>query len=87
MATGRAVAGGTAGDATFGLRIGGMSCASCVAHVEKAILAVPGVAEASVNLATERAEVRFTTAPDAAAVAKAVTAAGYEVGEETTDSA
>ena len=37
----------------------GMTCASCVSRVEKAIRAVPGVTEASVNLATERADVRF----------------------------
>ncbi len=39
--------------------IKGMSCASCVARVEKAIRDAPGVASASVNLATERAEVGF----------------------------
>ncbi len=70
---------------TIGLRIGGMSCASCVSHVEKAIAAVPGVVAANVNLATERAEVRFSGQADGAAVATAVTAAGYEVGEETTE--
>ena len=35
----------------------GMTCASCVSHVEKALVHTPGVASASVNLATERAEV------------------------------
>ncbi len=70
---------------TIGLRVGGMTCASCVAHVEKAISAVPGVVAAHVNLATERAEVRFAAAPDAIAVAKAITGAGYEIGEETTE--
>ena len=35
----------------------GMTCASCVRRVEKAIAAVPGVESASVNLATERADV------------------------------
>ena len=39
------------------LQIGGMTCASCVARVEKALSAVPGVESASVNLATERADV------------------------------
>lgn len=39
------------------LVIGGMTCASCVARVEKALKAVPGVVSASVNLATERAAV------------------------------
>ena len=41
------------------LQIGGMTCASCVGRIEKALRAVPGVAEASVNLATERASVRY----------------------------
>ena len=40
------------------LPIEGMSCASCVARVERALRAVPGVAEASVNLATESATLR-----------------------------
>ena len=44
---------------TIELRIGGMHCASCVARVEEALAAVPGVREASVNLATERARVRL----------------------------
>ena len=70
---------------TIGLRVGGMTCASCVAHVEKAISAVPGVVAAHVNLATERADVRFAGTPDAVAVAKAITGAGYEIGEETTE--
>ena len=43
--------------------VGGMTCASCVAHVEKALKAVPGVLEASVNLATERASVRALSGP------------------------
>src|SRR3546814_8761823 len=43
--------------ATINLSIGGMTCASCVGRVERAIKAVPGVTEAAVNLATERATV------------------------------
>jgi Cu+-exporting ATPase len=58
--------------------ISGMTCASCVARVEKAIRAVPGVVDAGVNLATERASVRGTAAPDA--VLAAVRKAGYEGG-------
>ncbi|MBO6890828.1 MAG: copper-translocating P-type ATPase [Roseibium sp.] len=42
---------------TFQLTIDGMSCASCVGRVEKSLRAVPGVVDAKVNLATERAEV------------------------------
>ena len=43
---------------TIELSVGGMTCASCVAHVEKALKATPGVVDASVNLATERAEAK-----------------------------
>ena len=38
--------------------IEGMTCASCVARVEKSLLKVPGVTSATVNLATERATVQ-----------------------------
>jgi Cu+-exporting ATPase len=41
--------------------IGGMTCASCVSRVEKALKKVPGVQEATVNLATESA--RIVVAP------------------------
>ncbi|MDX3925163.1 MAG: heavy metal translocating P-type ATPase [Shinella sp.] len=60
----------------FGIE--GMTCASCVLRVEKAIAAVPGVASANVNLATERATVQFDGIPDAQAVLKAIEKAGYE---------
>ncbi|MFT4102799.1 MAG: heavy metal translocating P-type ATPase [Burkholderiaceae bacterium] len=64
------------GTATISLPIEGMSCVSCVGRVERALKAVPGVSEATVNLATERATVRGVAGTDAliAAVAKA----GYE---------
>ena len=41
------------------MNIGGMTCATCVAHVSKAIEGVPGVKSATTNLATERATVKF----------------------------
>ena len=69
--------------AGFSLGIEGMSCASCVARVEKAIAAAPGVASASVNLATQRAEVVFSGAPDIAAVVAAIGKAGYGATVET----
>ncbi len=59
------------------LKIEGMTCASCVARVEKAIRAVPGVADASVNLATERATVRFSDQPSVDALVRAVRHVGY----------
>jgi P-type Cu+ transporter len=56
--------------------ISGMTCASCVARVEKAIKAVPGVRDASVNLATERAAVQGEGL-DLQAILSAVEQAGY----------
>ncbi|KVR15505.1 copper-transporting ATPase [Burkholderia ubonensis] len=67
-------------DAALGaieLDIGGMTCASCAGRVEKALSNVPGVARASVNLATERATVHGAAPLDPAALIAAVTAAGY----------
>ncbi|WP_083203731.1 heavy metal translocating P-type ATPase [Ensifer adhaerens] len=61
----------------------GMTCASCVARVEKAIRAVPGVTEASVNLATERADVRFDAGTKSADIVKAIENAGYGAAEDT----
>jgi Cu+-exporting ATPase len=63
------------------LPIEGMTCASCVRRVEKAIAKVPGVQEANVNLATEQAKVIFD--PDVAdlgGISAAVERAGYKVG-------
>ncbi len=59
------------------LEIEGMHCASCVARVEQALAEVPGVRSASVNLATERAEVIAGAAVTAAALEEAVRQAGY----------
>src|SRR5579883_2078869 len=44
------------------LAVEGMTCASCVARIERKLGKVPGVAEASVNLATEQAHVRYDPA-------------------------
>ena len=43
------------------IAVGGMTCAACSARVEKALNAAEGVIEASVNLATEKATVRYNT--------------------------
>jgi len=64
---------------TLDLGIGGMTCASCVARVERALQKVPGVQVASVNLATESARVVAASADDLdARLRRAVRAAGYE---------
>lgn len=65
------------------LVIEGMTCASCVARVEKALQAVPGVSRASVNLATEKASVAGSAS--AAALIGAVQAAGYAAHEVQPD--
>lgn len=57
------------------LTVGGLTCAGCVGRVERALRAVPGVTEANVNLATERASIHGT-APAEILVA-AVIEAGY----------
>jgi Cu+-exporting ATPase len=62
------------------LAIGGMHCASCAGRVEKALAAVPGVVEAHVNIATERATVKHVRgAAGRAELTEAVRSAGYEV--------
>lgn len=71
----------SANNKAFQLDIEGMSCASCVNRVEKALRAVPGVAEASVNLATERASVQADSSVQPDQLAAAVTKAGYQVKE------
>ncbi|GAB2655518.1 heavy metal translocating P-type ATPase [Arenimonas aestuarii] len=71
-------------DATSHFRFGvtGMTCASCVGRVEKALAQVPGVQSASVNLATETATVATDGSTSAAALASAVEKAGYGVAIE-----
>jgi len=62
--------------ASLDLEISGMTCAACAGRVERALRAVPGVTEASVNLATERARVQGAATGEA--LITAVTAAGYD---------
>ncbi len=65
------------------LPIEGMTCASCVRRVERALTKVPGVREAGVNLATERATVSFDpTLASPEHLRVAVERAGYHVGPE-----
>ncbi len=65
------------------LPIEGMTCASCVNRIERFLSKTPGVAEAAVNLATERATIRVDPAVAGRdELVRAVEAAGYEVRAE-----
>ncbi len=73
-------------DAVIDLGIEGMTCASCVSRVERALAKVPGVASATVNLATESARVRVASASDTEPLLRrAVRDAGYGVREASAD--
>ncbi|HET8579247.1 MAG TPA: heavy metal translocating P-type ATPase [Methylomirabilota bacterium] len=64
----------------------GMHCAACVSKVERALLEVPGVKTAAVNLATERATVQLESpGPSLEQLREAVAGAGYMVPADTTD--
>jgi len=64
------------------LPVRGMHCAACVGKVERALTSVPGVDEATVNLATEKATVTFDpTRTDVTRLQDAVARAGYELVE------
>jgi Cu+-exporting ATPase len=72
------------------LRVDGMTCASCVARVEKALRKVPGVAGATVNLATETATIQALSTVPVAALKAAIDKAGYaakDVQQEKAQSA
>ncbi|WP_244475580.1 heavy metal translocating P-type ATPase [Methylobacterium sp. Leaf466] len=72
-------------DRAIVVAVEGMTCASCVGRVERAIMAVPGVSAVSVNLATSRASLRIATDGAVAGVIEAIDRAGYRVppGETT----
>ena len=67
------------------LSVGGMTCASCVAHVERAALEVPGVTTATVNLATEKLTVELAPNAKIADLIHAIDDAGYEPQFEEQD--
>ncbi len=70
------------------LDVQGMTCASCVGRVERALRALPGVLQADVNLATETAAVRYIPAGlQAQALLDAVTQAGYSARVRDPDAA
>ncbi|MGO4127879.1 heavy metal translocating P-type ATPase [Inquilinus sp. YAF38] len=65
---------------TVRLDITGMTCAACATRVERALSRTPGVLQATVNLALERADIAVAPdGPDRAALAETVRGAGYEV--------
>lgn len=59
------------------LQVVGMTCASCAGRVEKALMKVPGVSRAAVNLATETASIRALSTVPVAALKAAIEKAGY----------
>jgi Cu+-exporting ATPase len=65
------------------LKIEGMTCASCATRVEKALRKVPGVTEASVNLATEKATVHAVPTVSVPALQAAIEKAGYVAVDDT----
>ena len=68
------------------LRVRGMTCASCVGRVERSLVKLPGVLEASVNLASETARVRYyPPSTGITELRRAIVDAGYEVPEQAAD--
>jgi Cu+-exporting ATPase len=65
--------------------ISGMTCASCASRVKRALEKVPGVLEASVNLATEQAHLRLLPTVEDAALAAALEKAGYALSAAPPD--
>ncbi len=68
-------------------RVEGMTCAACTSRVERALARTPGVASASVNLATERATVQVAPGTARETLADAIRAAGYDVAEPAPETA
>jgi len=67
----------------WSIPVEGMTCASCVGRVEKALAKLSGVTHASVNLATERASVTADLSVTAQALVEAVKRVGYEVKQSS----
>ena len=72
-------------DTSVTLDITGMTCASCVRRVERALAKVPGVETASVNLAAETARVTFGAPVPVESLIAAVEKAGYEAATSVPD--
>jgi Cu+-exporting ATPase len=69
---------GSGAESHLTLEISGMTCASCVRRVERALAGVPGVTAATVNLAAESADVTLGRPAGAASLIAAVVDAGYQ---------
>jgi Cu+-exporting ATPase len=63
--------------------VSGLTCATCVARVERALAGVPGVVSVSVNLASEKATVEYLEGLETSELRRAVKDAGYGLGAET----
>ena len=63
------------------LSVEGMTCASCVGRVERALVRLDGVDAATVNLVTRRAEISWGATPDVAAAIEAVEDGGFDASE------
>ncbi|CAM4323024.1 heavy metal translocating P-type ATPase [Acinetobacter pragensis] len=68
---------------TIDLQIEGMTCASCVARVEKALKKTPGVIDVAVNLATEKATVKALDSTDISALRTAIEKAGFSAAAKS----
>ncbi|HEV2542478.1 MAG TPA: heavy metal translocating P-type ATPase [Methylobacterium sp.] len=75
---------GAKASARITLPVEGMSCASCVGRVERALAALPGVADVSVNLATGRASLELPEGTPPSRAVEAIREAGYDVPETVT---
>src|SRR4030067_165185 len=75
---------GSKGFKKASLSIGGMTCASCMAHVEEALKEVPGVKGVAVNLATGKARVEYEPSiTPLSEIKTAIKDIGYEATERT----
>jgi Cu+-exporting ATPase len=73
------------GQRSISLQIEGMTCASCVSRVERALQRVPGVLGATVNLATESASIQALGSVEVASLVAAIQRAGYQARAATDD--
>ena len=65
------------------LDIRGMTCAACAQRIEKTVKKLPGISQASVNLASEKLFVEYDSSLDLSDIKAAVSKIGYEAAEKT----